>query len=56
MELQNCHFENNNALKEGGVIKFDSFWPIFLNCTFVNNFAPYGNVSGSYPVETRISK
>ena len=56
MEIKNSYFENNKALKEGGVIKFNSFWPEFLNCTSIDNFAPYGNVLGSYPVEIRISK
>jgi len=55
MCLRDCMFENNRALKEGGVIKFDSFWPQFINCNFANNSAPYGSIFGSYPVETKLS-
>ncbi len=56
MEINDSYFENNWALKEGGVIKFDSFRPTFSNCQFINNSATYGNVMGSYPVEVKLSK
>jgi len=55
MEVSNSTFENNNALIEGGVLKFDSYWPVFSNCTYKDNFAPYGNIMASYPVEIMLS-
>ena len=55
MEIQNCSFHNNSASVEGGVISFNAYWPKFINSTFLDNYAPYGPIIGSYPVEIRLS-
>ena len=55
MNISSSIFENNLGLLEGGVIKFDSYRPIFTNCTFENNSAPYGEVLAGYPVELKLS-
>ena len=49
--IQNSTFELNEALIEGGAIWYNRDIPNFLNNSYLNNTAKYGQKVGSYPVK-----
>ena len=47
----NSVFLNNTGIAEGGVIKITGMIVNSMNCTYINNRSPYGNIIASYPVK-----
>jgi hypothetical protein len=54
VEINHTEFTNNTAENKGGAIFYGYDRPKFMNLTFSNNIAKYGNNIGSYPIEIKI--
>lgn len=50
MDISFNNFINNKALHEGGAMKWNDEKPVFVNNTFENNSAIYGENIASFPI------
>ena len=53
--VNNCKFQENTALSEGGVIKIFNQIPNFAFNKYSDNTAHYGNMFASYPIRMNYS-
>ena len=53
--MQNNTFNSNNAISEGGAIKWNFEMPIIENNIFFNNSALYGNDIAAYPIRMTVN-